>query len=203
MKYVNLILAVTALGVSTITAANTGTITINGKIFNETCILSGGSGSNATGTKNVTVTLDTISSSSFTSTVRLAGKKNFDLNLTKTDGTTACYTTSGLGASLAPVVTLSTTSTAAYQSNGIDLNNQALTASTSNPVYVQILARTGSSDVTGAVVNYSNTATQAKATYDSTANKFYYAAQYSAGAGAIIPEAQNVNAVVTYTITYP
>lgn len=51
MKYVNLILAVTALGVSTITAANTGTITINGKIFNETCILSGGSGSNATGTK--------------------------------------------------------------------------------------------------------------------------------------------------------
>ena len=148
------------------------------------------------------MTLDTISSSSFTSTVRLAGKKDFDLSLTKTDGT-ACYTNSGLGTSLAPVVTLSTTSTAAYQSNGIDLNNQALTASTSNPVYVQILARTGSSDVTGAVVNYSNTATQAKATYDSTANKFYYAAQYSAGEGAIIPEAQNVNAVVTYTITYP
>lgn len=202
MKYVNLILAVTALGVSTIAAANTGTITINGKIFNETCILSGGSGSNATGTKDVTVTLDTIPSSSFTSTVRLAGKKDFDLSLTKTDGT-ACYTTSGLGASLAPVVTLSTTSTAAYQSNGIDLNNQATIKSTTNPVYVQILARTGSGDTTGAVVNYSNTATQAKATYDSTANKFYYAAQYSAGAGAIIPEAQNVNAVVTYTITYP
>ena len=202
MKYVNLILAVTALGVSTIAAANTGTITINGKIFNETCILSGGSGSNATGTKDVTVTLDTIPSSSFTSTVRLAGKKDFDLSLTKTDGT-ACYTTSSLGTSLAPVVTLSTTSTAAYQSNGIDLNNQATIKSTTNPVYVQILARTGSGDTTGAVVNYSNTATQAKATYDSTANKFYYAAQYSAGAGAIIPEAQNVNAVVTYTITYP
>jgi hypothetical protein len=77
------------------------------------------------------------------------------------------------------------------------------TASTTNPVYVQILARTGSGDSNGAVVNYSDTATQAKATYDSTANKFYYAAQYSAGAGAIIPEAQNVNAVVTYTITYP
>ena len=201
MKYVNLILAVTALGVSTIAAANTGTITINGKIFNETCILSGGSGSNATGTKNVTVTLDTISSSSFTSTVRLAGKKDFDLSLTKTDGS-ACYTTT-LGSSLAPVVTLSTTSTTAYQSNGIDLNNQATIKSTTNPVYVQILARTGSGDTTGAVVNYSNTATQAKATYDSTANKFYYAAQYSAGEGAIIPEAQNVNAVVTYTITYP
>ena len=202
MKYVNLILAVTALGVSTIAAANTGTITINGKIFNETCILSGGSGSNATGTKDVTVTLDTISSSSFTSTVRLAGKKDFDLSLTKTDGT-ACYTTSSLGSSLAPVVTLSTTSTEDYQTNGFDLKNKALTASTNNPVYVQILARTGSGDTTGAVVNYSNTATQAKATYDSTANKFYYAAQYSAGAGAIIPEAQNVNAVVTYTITYP
>jgi major type 1 subunit fimbrin (pilin) len=199
MKYVNLILAVTALGVSTIAAANTGTITINGKIFNETCILSGGS--NATGTTDVTVTLDTIPSSSFTSTVRLAGKKDFDLSLTKTDGT-ACYTTT-LGSSLAPVVTLSTTSPAAYQSNGIDLNNQATIKSTTNPVYVQILARTSSGDTTGAVVNYSNTATQAKATYDSTANKFYYAAQYSAGAGAIIPEAQNVNAVVTYTITYP
>ena len=202
MKYVNLILAVTALGVSTIAAANTGTITINGKIFNETCILSGGSGSNATGTKDVTVTLDTIPSSSFTSTVRLAGKKDFDLSLTKTDGT-ACYTTSSLGTSLAPVVTLSTTSTEDYQTNGFDLKNKALTASTNNPVYVQILARTGSGDTTGAVVNYSNTATQAKATYDSTANKFYYAAQYSAGEGAIIPEAQNVNAVVTYTITYP
>lgn len=201
MKYVNLILAVTALGVSTIAAANTGTITINGKIFNETCILSGGSGSNATGTTNVTVTLDTIPRSSFTSTDRLAGKKDFDLSLTKTDGN-ACYTT-GLGTSLAPVVTLSTTSTTAYQSNGIDLNNQATIKSTTNPVYVQILARTGSGDTTGAVVNYSNTATQAKATYDSTANKFYYAAQYSAGEGAIIPEAQNVNAVVTYTITYP
>lgn len=199
MKYVNLILAVTALGVSTIAAANTGTITINGKIFNETCILSGGS--NATGTTDVTVTLDTIPSSSFTSTVRLAGKKDFDLSLTKTNGT-ACYTTT-LGSSLAPVVTLSTTSTTAYQSNGIDLNNQATIKSTTNPVYVQILARTGSGDTTGAVVNYSDTATQAKATYDSTANKFYYAAQYSAGAGAIIPEAQNVNAVVTYTITYP
>ena len=202
MKYVNLILAVTALGVSTIAAANTGTITINGKIFNETCILSGGSGSNATGTKDVTVTLDTIPSSSFTSTVRLAGKKDFDLSLTKTDGT-ACYTTSSLGTSLAPVVTLSTTSTEDYQTNGFDLKNKALTASTNNPVYVQILATTGSGDTTGAVVNYSNTATQAKATYDSTANKFYYAAQYSAGEGAIIPEAQNVNAVVTYTITYP
>ena len=202
MKYVNLILAVTALGVSTIAAANTGTITINGKIFNETCILSGGSGSNATGTTDVRVTLDTIPRSSFTSTDRLAGKKDFDLSLTKTDGT-ACYTTSSLGTSLAPVVTLSTTSTTAYQSNGIDLNNQATIKSTTNPVYVQILARTGSGDTTGAVVNYSNTATQAKATYDSTANKFYYAAQYSAGEGAIIPEAQNVNAVVTYTITYP
>lgn len=199
MKYVNLILAVTALGVSTIAAANTGTITINGKIFNETCILSGGS--NATGTTDVIVTLDTIARSSFTSIVRLAGKKDFDLSLTKTDGS-ACYTTT-LGSSLAPVVTLSTTSTTAYQSNGIDLNNQATIKSTTNPVYVQILARTGSGDTTGAVVNYSDTATQAKATYDSTANKFYYAAQYSAGAGAIIPEAQNVNAVVTYTITYP
>ena len=77
MKYVNLILAVTALGVSTIAAANTGTITINGKIFNETCILSGGSGSNATGTTDVRVTLDTIPRSSFTSTDRLAGKKDF------------------------------------------------------------------------------------------------------------------------------
>jgi len=199
MKYVNLILAVTALGVSTIAAANTGTITINGKIFNETCILSGGS--NATGTTDVIVTLDTIARSSFTSIVRLAGKKDFDLSLTKTDGS-ACYTTT-LGSSLAPVVTLSTTSTTAYQSNGIDLNNQATIKSTTNPVYVQILARTGSGDTTGAVVNYSDTATQAKATYDSTANKFYYAAQYSAGEGAIIPEAQNVNAVVTYTITYP
>lgn len=197
MKYVNLILAVTALGVSTIAAANTGTITINGKIFNETCILSGGS--NATGTTDVTVTLDTIPSSSFTSTVRLAGKKDFDLSLTKTDGT-ACYTTT-LGSSLAPVVTLSTTSTDDYVGTG--LVNKAGTASTTNPVYVQILTRTGSGDTTGTVVDYSNTTTQSKANYDSTLNKFYYAAQYYAGTGTVIPAAQNVNAVVTYTITYP
>lgn len=200
MKYVNLILAVTAFGVSTIAAANTGQITINGKIYNETCILSGSS--NATGTKDVIVTLDTIASSNFTSSTREFGKKLFDLSLTKPDGTTACYTTN-LGTSLAPVVTLSTAAAADYQTNGIDLKNKALTASTNNPVYVQILARTGSGDTTGAVVNYSNTATQAKATYDSAANKFYYAAQYSAGNGTTIPDAQDVRAVVNYTITYP
>ncbi len=197
MKYVNLILAVTALGVSTITAANTGTITINGKIFNETCILSGGS--NATGTKDVTVTLDTIASSNFTSSTREFGKKLFDLSLTKPNGT-ACYTTN-LGTSLAPVVTLSTGVPEDYVGTG--LVNKASTASPSNPVYIQILARTGSGDSTGAVVNYSNTSTQAKATYDSAANKFYYAAQYYAGAGATIPDAQDVRAVANYTITYP
>ena len=198
MKYVNLILAVTALGVSTIAAANTGQITINGKIYNETCILSGGS--NATGTKNVIVTLDTIASSNFTSSTREFGKKLFDLSLTKPDGTTACYTTN-LGTSLAPVVTLSTGVPEDYVGTG--LVNKAGTASPDNPVYVQILARTGSGDTTGAVVNYSNTATQAKATYDSTANKFYYAAQYYAGAGTTIPDAQDVRAVANYTITYP
>jgi type 1 fimbria pilin len=200
MKTLKMALAITALGTSSLALANTGTITINGKIYNETCILSGGS--NATGTTNVTVTLDTIPSSNFTASARTSGLKNFDVTLTKPDGTTACYT-SALGSSLAPVVTLSTAAAADYSSTETTaLVNKAGTKSTTNPVFVQILAKPNSSGA-GTIVDYSNTSTQAKATNESATNKFYYAAQYYAGAGSTIPAAQDVNAVVTYNITYP
>lgn len=201
MKNLKMAVCILALGISSLALANTGTITINGKIYNETCILSGSS--NANGTKNIVVNLPTISSSSFTASERVSGKQDFDVSLTKTDGTTACYTAGGLGASLAPVVTLSTSSSGDYNATEpTALVNKAPTKSTTNPVFVQILAKSNSAGA-GTLVDYSNTSTQAKATYDSASNKFYYSAQYYAGTGTIIPEAQNVNAVITYNITYP
>ncbi|OTG82858.1 fimbrial protein [Acinetobacter sp. ANC 4648] len=200
MKTLKIALAITALSLSSITFANPGTITINGKIYNETCVLTGGT--NALGTTNVVVTLDTIPSSNFTTTTRMSGLKNFDVTLSKTDGT-ACYTATGLSANLAPVVTLSTSTSADYSATETTaLVNKAGTKSTTNPVFVQILAKPTSVGA-GTLVDYSNTSTQAKAAYDSTANKFYYAAQYYAGTGSILPAAQDVNAVVTYNITYP
>src|SRR5690606_33975205 len=138
MKTLKMAIAITALGTSSFVLANTGTITINGKIYNETCILSGSS--NATGTKNIVVILPTISSSSFTTTNRISGKKDFELTLTKPDGS-VCYV-NGLAASLAPVVTLSTAATADYNATDTTaLVNKASTKSTTNPVYVQILAK--------------------------------------------------------------
>ena len=201
MKALSTLVALSALGMSTIALAASGTITINGKIYNETCVLSGAD-STATGIGNVVVTLSTIPSSNFTSLNRVSGLKAFNVGLTKTDGS-ACYTAAGLGANLAPVVTLSTANASDYKSDETTaLLNKASTKSATNPAYIQILAKPNSTGA-GVAVDYSDTATQAKAAYDSTNNRFYYAAQYYAGNGSVIPEAQDVTAVVTYNITYP
>lgn len=202
MKVFKIALALSALGLSSITLANTGTITINGKIYDETCILSASAGQEGvTGIKDVTVRLATIPSNSFTSVVREFGLKDFTVELTNSTGSAACYNTTTLGGSLAPVVTLSATADKYDASNPTNLLNQAGTASSSNPVYIQILAKP-TAGAAGTAVDYTSSS-QAKATYDSTNNKFYYAAQYSAGTGTTIPAAQDVTASVTYTITYP
>src|SRR5690606_27861796 len=171
MKNLKMAVGILTLGISSLALANTGTITINGKIYNETCILS--ASSNATGTKNIEVNLATISSSSFSESDRTSGKQDFSVSLTKANGT-ACYTKQALAASLAPVVTLSTSSPGDYDdSETTALVNKASTKSTTNPVFVQILAKSNSIGA-GTLVDYSNTSTQAKATYDSASNKFYY-----------------------------
>ncbi|QXW24575.1 hypothetical protein KXJ74_09170 [Acinetobacter johnsonii] len=61
MKALSTLVALSALGMSSIALAASGTITINGKIYNETCVLTGAD-STATGTGNVVVTLNTIPS---------------------------------------------------------------------------------------------------------------------------------------------
>lgn len=197
MKKLNTALLITFLGLSTATFANTGTITINGKIYNETCVLSGAS-TGTTGTGSIIVTLDTIPSSSFTDVARIKGEKNFELKLSKADGTD-CYTVA-LATKLNPVVTLSTSGSNYDPNDSTLLINKAGTASTANPVYVQILAKE-TSTATGKAVNFSST-TQERAAYILAENKFYYTAQYNAGTKTL-PAAQDVSAEVTYNITYP
>lgn len=201
MKTLSAVFVLSTLGLSSITMASTGTITINGKIYNETCILSGDR-STATGTGNVIVTLNNIPSSNFSDSQRISGLKDFSVELTKTDGT-ACYINTTVGINLAPIVTLSTSSSADYKSDETSaLVNKASTNSVTNPVYVQILAKPNATSA-GAVIDYNNTGTQAKAPYDALNNRFYYAAQYYAGTGVDIPASQDVMTTVTYNITYP
>lgn len=195
MKAFKIAFALSALGLSSITLAQAGTITINGKIYDETCVLSGSD--NATGQGDlVAVVLNTIPASSFSSSQLSAGKKDFSVTLTKSDGTTACYSTA-LATTLGPIVTLTATG-----NTGANLPNITTgTKSTSNPVAVQILAKQNSGDTSPVAVDY--TVEQTKAPYDITNNKFYYAAQYYAVDPNNLPVAQDVQAQVTYNITYP
>lgn len=201
MKLLNVAILVASLGNTAVVFANTGTITINGRIFTETCVLSGTD--QATGKKNVNVVLNTIPSSNFTPTKRESAKKDFAVSLTKADGT-VCVTPN-LGEILAPVVTLATTQVTDYDATDKTLlvnKDPSAPNEAAKKVFLQILAKPNASDE-GTAVDFSSTTGQAKATYDQANNKFYYTAQYNAGAGTTLPDAQIVNAVVNYSITYP
>lgn len=197
MNVLKIVKVFALLGISSVSLANTGTITITGKIYDDTCVLSAADA--ATGNANVTVNLDPVASSAFSGTTRIVGAKDFSLRLTNSSGG-ECYTSAVLG-SINPVVTLSAPSLT-QSSDGTLLINQAATANEENPVYLQILAKESAS-AEGSVVDFTNSGGQIKATFDTSANRFYYTARYHAGAGEDTPSAQMVSANVTYNITYP
>ena len=146
MKKMNSMLLVTALSVVGITNsafAADGVITINGKVINGTCTLTGSAG--ATGTaNNVAVQLDTVRNTAFTAANSTTGTKDF--TLTVTDGTGGRCDALTIGA--IKNITLSGTAGTNYDStNKSWLINTDTSAPTNKDVFVQILNVDGTTPI--------------------------------------------------------
>lgn len=147
MKKTNLVLLIATLGVvgTTNTAfATDGVINVNGKVITSTCTLSG-SGGAASGTKDVTVQLDTVLNSAFGAVNSNTGTKDFTVSLRNSDGSAMCDAVSigGLKA-----ITLTGTSGTNYDATTKSyLINTDTTAPATKDVYVQILNLDGSTPV--------------------------------------------------------
>ena len=176
-----------------------GTITINGVVTDETCTLTG-DGPGASGLKNLTLTLDTVPKSTFTAPNSVAANKTFTLQLKNAAGTEGCGAATnkalkGLYLNTAnPADNLDT-------ANKTLLVNKAAGAVAAEPAFIQILTEGGvavdlaasatdqaKSPVTGLDANGAGIATMK------------YQAQYFSKTGTVA--AQNVSAVVNYTLQY-
>lgn len=193
-KTLVLILSASALSTAAVNAfAVDGTITIIGKVVDETCILTGGSNTDGKG-KDITVTLDTVKKNVFTAQNKTAGTKSFDLELTQGSGGGACdaVTNSGFKG-----IYISTASNSNYlPTNTTALINTAATG-TDNPVYIQLLT---DADIP---VDYNAAwGVQAKSSIKNQSTKptLTYKARYLTETGVVKP--QNVSAVVNYTLQY-
>lgn len=165
-------------------AADTGTITINGKVISQTCEITGGAGTNG-GSTDFTVTLPVVNASDLSNANQTAGKTNFSLALSN------CPTspTVSVGAKF-------------YSASNVDANgnlsNTATTSAASN-VAIQLLDKNDdaialTSDVASAVnTDSGEPITNGNATLN-------YAAQYISVPGSAT--AGNVKTTVTYQITY-
>lgn len=176
-----------------------GTITINGVVTDETCTLTG-TGPGATGSKDLILTLDTVPKSTFTSTNKVAATKSFSLQLKNAAGTAGCD-----AATNKSLKGLYLSAVAAGDLDATDktlLVNKAVNSTTiANPVFIQLLTDTdvavdlaaswgsqAKSAVTGLGADGTGTATM------------IYKAQYASVSGTV--DAQNVSAVVNYTLQY-
>lgn len=180
------------------TFAVDGTITVNGVVTDSTCTVAGG-GAGGAGSKNIVVTLDTVPSSTFTTANQFASPKSFDLELKNGAGTGGCGAATN---NALKGVFLETAAAGDYDSgDATALVNKATGASTTNPVFIQIVT---DSDV---AVKYSDAwGTQAKSPVvlnpaDGTGTaKMTYKARYFTKSGTV--DAQNVTATVNYTLQY-
>ena len=175
-----------------------GTITINGVVTDETCTLTG-TGPGAAGSKNLTLTLDTVPKSTFTAPNSVAAKKSFSLELKNANGTAGCD-----AATNKALKGLYLSAIAAADLDVADktlLVNKAAGASAANPAFIQLLTDAdvvidlaapwgtqAKSAITGLAADGTGTATM------------LYKAQYASVSGTV--DAQNVSAVVNYTLQY-
>ncbi|EFA4228979.1 fimbrial protein [Escherichia coli] len=178
MRKIQFILGILAAASSSATLAYDGTINFTGKVVAQTCSVSSGS-------KNLTVTLPTVSEASLAAATNTAGLTPFTIELT------GCNTSAASGAQ----------SVKAYfepnATTDYDTGNLNITASGANNVQIQLLNADGvtpiklGQDATGQNV----TAVQ----IGNAAMKLRYNAQYYATAQAT---AGDVSATVNYTIAY-
>ena len=178
MQKIQFILGILAAASSSATLAYDGTINFTGKVVAQTCSVSSGS-------KNLTVTLPTVSEASLAAATNTAGLTPFTIELTGC-GTSAASGAQNVKAYFEPNAT-----------TDYDTGNLNIAASSANNVQIQLLNADGvtpiklGQDATGQKV----TAVQ----IDNAAMKLRYNAQYYATAQAT---AGDVSATVNYTIVY-
>ncbi|WP_151803331.1 fimbrial protein [Acinetobacter guillouiae] len=175
-----------------------GTITINGVVTDETCTLTG-DGPGASGLKNLTLTLDTVPKSTFTAPNSVAAKKSFNLQLKNAAGTEGCgaATNKALkGLYLSPLAADNLDAT-----NKTLLVNKATGAIAANPVFIQILTDGGVAvDLSASATDQRKSAVTGLDANGEGIATMRYEAQYFSQSGVVA--AQNVSAVVNYTLQY-
>ncbi|MCT9977886.1 hypothetical protein M2R48_06055 [Acinetobacter sp. I-MWF] len=175
-----------------------GTITINGVVTDETCTLTG-TGPGASGSKNLILTLDTVPKSTFTAANKVAAKKSFSLELKNAGGTAGCDAATnkalkGLYLSAIAAADLDTTDKTL-------LVNKAPGASTVNPAFIQVLTDTDTTvDLAAPWGTQAKSAVTGVAADGTGIATMTYKAQYATKSGTV--DAQNVSAVVNYTLQY-
>ena len=190
MKKMNLMLLVTALGmvgITNSTFAADGVITINGKVINGTCTLTGSGAATGTG-NNVAVQLDTVRNTAFTGDGSTTGEKDFQLTVTDGSGGTCDALTVGAIKN----ITLSGTAGTDYDStNKSWLINTDTSAPPTKDVFVQILNVDGLTPV-----NFS----LARQLSAPTASAYALKARYISNKAS--PASQTVKTSINYTLEY-
>lgn len=172
MKKIILATSLLVLGATTAHAAD-GTITINGKITDQTCKIS-------TGSKDITVTLPTVGTGSLAAKGQTAGRTPFTINLEncKAGEVSAFFETGG-----------NVDAATGYLNNTADAKNVQVQLLNNSSVVIPVLANSSQSQVT----------TKATVTQDGGGAALNYYAQYYAQ-GAATPG--NVATSVQYTVNY-
>ena len=191
MKKMNSMLLVTALsmvGITNSAFAEDGVITINGKVINGTCTLTGSAG--ATGTaNNVAVQLDTVRNTAFTAANSTTGTKDFTLTVTDGTGVGSC---DALTIGAIKNITLSGTAGTNYDStNKSWLINTDTSAPTTKDVFVQILNVDGTTPI-----DFSLTRQLSASTTGAYALKARYISNKAS------PAPQTVKTSINYTLEY-
>ena len=191
MKKMNSMLLVTALsmvGITNSAFAEDGVITINGKVINGTCTLTGSAG--ATGTaNNVAVQLDTVRNTAFTAANSTTGTKDFTLTVTDGTGVGSC---DALTIGAIKNITLSGTAGTNYDSTNTSwLINTDTSAPTTKDVFVQILNVDGITPI-----DFSLTRQLSAPTAGAYALKARYISNKES------PASQTVKTSINYTLEY-
>ena len=190
------LLAVSLLATAAInTHAEDGKITITGKVVDETCTLTGGTGTDGK-TKDITVPLATVKKSAFSTENKTTGTKTFELLLTNSAGNNACDAVTNSGFKGIHITTAATTDYLPHDATTL-INKEEEGNKDINPVYIKLLTNDGKA------INYTEAwGVQAKSLVENanTQPKLTYQAQYFTETGKVDP--QVVSAVVNYTLQY-
>ncbi|CAD6555488.1 F17A fimbrial adhesin [Escherichia coli] len=180
MRKIQFILGILAAASSSATLAYDGTITFNGKVVDQTCSVT-------TGSKNLTVTLPTVSSNSLTSNGEVAGLTPFTISLE------GCTSPASAGAENVKAY-FEPNATTDYDSHNLNIASGSGNATN---VQIQLL----NADGTTPILLGTDSAGQAvtPVAINGTNVTLRYNAQYYATGQAT---AGNVSATVNYTIAY-